>query len=477
MISGNNTQPGALFGQAAEGVSRQHQDDANEANANNATHSLAFAGLFLFTLLLYARPQELFPQLFGELPLVKIIAIGTLIAYTGGKLKAGESFTIWPLEMKMLALIVLLGVAFVPIAVWPSHSIDLLTDSFFKVITIFVLMVNLIDTRRRLQSIMKFVVMCGVLVALVTIKNYFTGELDISHVATGVQNGPTGTQFDNTNELALALDLLLPIAIVFAVTGKGVVRFGYSVCAAIIGIGAVMTFSRGGFLGLVSIGGVLMWKLGRGKRVTMVLAALLLAGVFAAAMPSGYSERLFTILHPSTDLTNSAQERQALLGRAVEVALHHPFIGIGLANFYQYSQNGKVAHNSYIEIAAELGWTGLLAYMVFLIAPFRGLKRIERGTFAASQFLDPDGAGQRELYYLSVGLQAVMVAFMVCSFFSSSQYSWHPYYIVGYSISLRRIYAAQLTIGQASANAEAASTLTSGALWKISRTAARGSLI
>ncbi len=469
MILGNKTQPGTLFGQRAEGVFREAYPDAGDASENkNGSHSLAFAGLFLFTLLLYARPQELFPQLFGELPLVKIIAIGTLIAYTGGKLRAGESFTIWPLEMKMLALILLLGIAFVPVAVWPAHSIDLLTDSFFKVVTIFVLMINLIDTRQRLHSIMKLVVMCGVFVALFTIKNYFSGQMDISHLAKSLQPGVASTQFDNTNELALTLDVLLPFAIVFAVTGKGIVRFGYSVCAAIIGIGAVMTFSRGGFLGLVSMGGVLMWKLGRGKRLTMVLAALLLAGVFAAAMPSGYSERLFTILHPADDSTNSAQERQALLGRAVEVALHHPIIGIGLANFGEYSPNGKVAHNSYIEIAAELGWAGLLAYMIFLVAPFRSLKRIERAVLAAGQFSDPGGARRREMYYLSVGLQALIAGFMVCSFFASSEYYWHPYYIVGYSISLRRIYAAQFPVGQANDNAEAASTLASGALWKTS---------
>jgi O-antigen ligase len=469
MISSNKTQPGVLFGQLAEAVSLEaHPGDSGASENHSASHSVAFAGLFLFTLLLYARPQELFPQLFGELPLVKIIAIVTLIAYTGGKLRAGESFTIWPLEMKMLALILVLGIAFVPVAVWPAHSIELLTDSFFKVITIFVLMVNLIDTKQRLHSIMKLVVMCGVVIALFTIKNYLTGQLDISHLAKGALPGAVGTHFDNTNELALTLDFLLPIAIVFAVTGKGAARFGYSVCAAIIGMGAVVTFSRGGFLGLAGMGAVLMWKLGRGRRLTMVLAALLLAGVFAAAMPSGYSERLFTILNPANDSTNSAQERQAILGRAIEVALNHPIIGIGLANFSEYSPNGKVAHNSYVEIAAELGWSGLLAYMIFLVAPFRSLRRVERGSFAAGLFAGPGVAERRELYTLSVGLQAMIVAFMVCSFFASSQYSWHPYYIVGFSISLRRIYAARYPVGRASDNAEAASPLTGGALWKIS---------
>lgn len=437
---------------------------ANEAvvAADSSSHKLAFAGLFVFTLLLYARPQELFSQALGELPLVKIVAIATLIAYAGGKLSASERFTIWPLEMKMLAVIVFLGIILTPIAFSPQRSITLLTDTFFKVITIFVLMVNLITTRRRLHSIMKLVVFCGLLLALVTIKNFLTGSLDVTHFSLEAR-AEVGNTFDNTNELALTLDLLLPFAVVFAITSKGAVRFWYSLCAAIIAMGAIITFSRGGFLGLVSMGGVLLWKLGRGKRVTTALAALVLVAAFMCVMPSGYSDRLFTILHPQTDKTNSAQERQMILQRGLEVALHHPIIGIGLANFYEYSPNGKVAHNSYIEIAAELGWIGLLAYLTFLIAPLRLLRRIERGT------VDADQVSGREAYYFSVGLQAVMIAFMVCSFFASSQYFWHPYYIVGYSIALRRIHAADVSANEANARTEAASTFPSGALWKITR--------
>jgi hypothetical protein len=57
MISSNKIQRGTLFGQRAEGVSPDVRPV--EANANSAAnpHSVAFAGLFVFTLLLYARPR------------------------------------------------------------------------------------------------------------------------------------------------------------------------------------------------------------------------------------------------------------------------------------------------------------------------------------------------------------------------------------------------------------------------------------
>jgi len=440
MISNNKMQTGALFGGRRVDVFPRAIESGTEAGA---PHSIAFVGLFVFTLLLYARPQELLPQVFGDLPLGKIIAIGTLVAYAIGKLRAGERFTICPLEMLMLATIVALGVMLVPIAREPQHSIDLLTDTFFKVITIFILIVNLITTRQRLHSIMRLVVLCGVLLALVTIGRFLTGNFDVSHVSKELQPSVSGNTFDNTNELALTLDLLLPFAVIFAVTRRGVVRFAYGVAAAVIAMGAIITFSRGGFLGLISLGGVLLWKLGRGRRGTMALAAIVMTGLFAFIVPSGYRERVFTIFSPADDPTNSAQERQEILGRGLEVALHHPIAGVGMANFVEYSIKGKVAHNSYIEIAAELGWAGLLAYLVFLLAPFRSLNLIERELLECDRKKNRDQAENRELYFLSVALQAVMTAFLVCSLFSSSQYFWHPYYIVGYSIALRRIHAAQ----------------------------------
>lgn len=450
MSSNNKMQTGTLFGGHSGSVFPRAIESGAAATA---PHSIAFAGLFVFTFLLYARPQELLPQIFGDLPLGKIIAIGTLVAYAIGKLRAGERLTICPLEMLMLATIVALGIMLVPIAREPQHSIDLLTDTFFKVITIFVLMVNLITTRQRLHSIMRLVVLCGVLLALVTIARFLTGNLDVSHVSKELGPSVNGNTFDNTNELALTLDLLLPFAVVFAVTRRGIVRVAYAVAASIIAMGAVITFSRGGFLGLISLGAVLLWKLGRGRRGTMAFAAVVMMVLFAFVMPSGYRERVFTILSPADDPTNSAQERQEILGRGLEVALHHPIAGVGLANFSEYSIKGKVAHNSYVEIAAELGWAGLLAYLIFLLAPFRSLKLIEREVLEDDRKKNRDQSENRELYFLSIGLQAVMIAFLVCSLFSSSQYFWHPYYIVGYSIALRRIHAAQvsreITIGEA----------------------------
>ncbi len=471
----DNKRLGALFASHTAGVAIEPSTTAIPSGdvaingAQKNSNRLAFACLYLFTMMLYIRPNDILP--IGAFPLVKIVAILMLIAYIGAKISLGEPMTIWPLEMKMLALIVLLGIIFTPISVSPMLSIETLTDSFFKVISIFIVIINLIDTRGRLRSIMKLVVVCGTLVALGTIKSYFAGEL-VTDAAKSLERAAGQGFFANPNELAMALNLLLPFAVVLGLMSKGVKRLAYFACAGILSFGIMVSFSRGGFLGLVALGGVIMWKVGRGKRATTVLAGLVLCCAFLVAMPSGYSDRLFTILHTQNDQTRSAQERQELFGRAVEVIMYHPVIGVGVGNFGIYSLKDKVAHNAYLEIAAELGVTGFIAYMVLIFAPLRTLKRIERETYNTRAGPGGWNERERETYYLSIGLQAVLVAYMVCSFFQSSQYFWYLYYIVAYTVSLKRIRSSEAITNSTTAKADTGAAVlqtAKGALWETTK--------
>jgi putative inorganic carbon (HCO3(-)) transporter len=469
---------GALFAShttvaaTESGAAALPSSDTPINGAQKSSSRFAFTCLYLFTMMLYIRPNDILP--IGTFPLVKIVAILMLIAYIGSKMSLGEPITIWPLEMKMLAVIVLLGIIFTPISVSPMLSVETLTDSFFKVVSIFILIINLIDSRERLRSLMKLVVVCGTVVALGTIKSYFAGEL-VTDAAKSLERAAGQGFFANPNELAMALNLLLPFAVVFGLTSKGIKRLAYFACAGILSFGVVVSFSRGGFLGLVALGGVIMWKAGRGKRATTVLAGLVLCCAFIVAMPSGYSDRLFTILHTQNDQTRSAQERQALFERAVEVIIHHPVIGVGVGNFGIYSLKDKVAHNAYLEIAAELGVTGFIAYMVLIFAPLRTLKRIERETYNTRAGPGVWSERERETYFLSIGLQAVLVAYMVCSFFQSSQYFWYLYYIVAYTVSLKRIRSNEAIASSSktnTANADMGAAVlqtANGALWETTK--------
>ncbi|MEW6127513.1 MAG: O-antigen ligase family protein [Acidobacteriota bacterium] len=446
---------------------RAHPNAVSESTPTikkSAKLNIAFAGLFLFTFLLYARPQEMFPEVFGNFPLVKIVAIGTLLAYLMTKLTAGERLTCLPLELLMVFAIALLGILFIPIAVAPQDSFKVLLDVYLKVIIIFLLMINLLTAYHRLRSLINLAVICGAALALFAIVSYLNGKFLVQgKIATNRIAGVVAGMFGNPNDLALSLNLLLPLAVALALSSRGWKKPFFLICAGLLSIGVIVTFSRGGFLGLVALSLVLLWKLSRRNRGLTILAFLIATGFFLVVMPSGYSNRITTIFSIEEDLTGSAQARRELLTRGVEVAANHLIIGVGMGNFHVYSIREQVAHNSYLEISAELGVAGLIAYLILIFSPFRSLQRIERQTRKAPRgalIKGRDAPPEQHAYYFSVALQASFVAYVVCSFFGSVQYLWHIYYLVAYAISLRTIYASEqeavepegekaMTLGQA----------------------------
>ena len=243
--------------------------------------------------------------------------------------------------------------------------------------------------------------------------------------------------FENPNDLATALDLLLPFAVALTLISKGLARLFYLVCTAVLAVGVLFTLSRGGFLGLIALSGVLLWKLGRSRRLKTILGGALIGGILLAAMPGGYGARITTIFNNEQDATGSAQQRRELLERAASVAISRPIVAVGMGNFHIYSIKEKAAHNAYLEIAAELGVMGLIDYLTLILAPLRPLYRIERQTRGMRS------KSEREMYWLSVCIQAAFVAYMVCSFFASIEYLWYLYYTAAYAVALRQIHAAE----------------------------------
>jgi putative inorganic carbon (HCO3(-)) transporter len=154
-------------------------------------------------------------------------------------------------------------------------------------------------------------------------------------------------------------------------------------------------------------------------------------------MPGGYGNRIATIFNAEQDQTGSAQERRQLMERAASVAIRRPIVGVGMGNFHTYSIHEKKAHNAYLEIAAELGVAGLVAYLIVIFAPLRSLRRIERQTSGRRS------KSEQEMYWLSVSIQAAFIAYIVCSLFASIQYLWYLYYTAAYAVALRQIYAAE----------------------------------
>jgi O-antigen ligase len=401
---------------------------------SGAAYGLAFGSLWLFTLLLYMRPNDLFPAI-GSFPIVKIVALIAPIAYIFEQSRLGKPLINWMLEVKMVFLLISLAILFIPAAPFPQSSIDTITDTFIKTVIVFVLIIQVVNTRERLLSLLKLVVICGAVLGFFAIKSFATGQFTLG--GTRIE-GLVGGMFGNPNDLATALSILVPLAITLAIIQKGVSSLFYFACAVCMAAGVLATFSRTGFLGLLLTTPLMLWKFGRGKRVrTMSIAAIGFA-IFIAAAPGGYGSRVATIFSPDDDQTGSAQRRKELMLHTLQIAMRRPIVGVGVGNIAFYTDDEHVAHNSYLEVAAELGVIGLIAYLILIFAPIRALRKIENET------VNPATRDLREFHYLSIGIQAAIMAYIVCSFFESIQYLWYIYYTAGYAVALRQIHAREV---------------------------------
>ena len=101
----------------------------------------------------------------------------------------------------------------------------------------------------------------------------------------------------------------------------------------------------------------------------------------------------------------------------------------------EMSYRGLVTHNSYTQVAAEMGMVALACYTAFIVSPLRKLGQIARESFGAR--------ANSPFYYLAIGLQASIIGYLVCSFFASVAYLWYVYYLVGYAVCLRRLYESE----------------------------------
>jgi O-antigen ligase len=218
---------------------------------------------------------------------------------------------------------------------------------------------------------------------------------------------------------------------------KGALRkFIYGACAAMMISAIVLSYSRGAFIAMLIVMVFIAWQLGRQRRLEIIFAVLGVAGVIILLAPDKYGSRLLSIFIPSLDPEGSADARRGELFRSIYVALRHPLLGIGMGNYQpEMSYKGLVTHNSYTQVAAEMGMAALACYLMLVVTPLRKLGQIARETFATRR--------DSRFYYLALGLQASLIAYLISSFFLSVAYVWYVYYLVGYAVCLRRLYESE----------------------------------
>jgi putative inorganic carbon (HCO3(-)) transporter len=178
------------------------------------------------------------------------------------------------------------------------------------------------------------------------------------------------TTFNIKVNIASYLTLLMPLSfVVFFSKTKKVFKYLSVVSIVLLIPMFIFHASRGVWIAvLISLAVVSLFAQNKYK---VIFYSLVIIGLIF--MPNLYKERAKTILDPFSQ--SSVIERAELFTSAVNIFKAHPIFGAGLGMFGKLFKNGSGqhlhAHNIYLEIAAEMGIVGLLAFLSIMIIFFK----------------------------------------------------------------------------------------------------------
>lgn len=397
------------------------------------TATLPFWSVMAFTAVLLFSPQTYIPALGPLRPALTIIVIGVL-SYAADRWARRLPLLEWNLETGLIAGMAVLAMVTLPFSLWPGGSVAVLTD-YAKTAAIFLLLSHVVTTMARLRLAAWLLTCMAIGLGFFALYNFLTGAMIDQGINQDRLVGNEGALTKNPNDMALMVNLLLPLTVALFLTAKQT----WQRVALFAAIGTetatvVLTYSRGGAITLAVILVAYIWKLRRRQERSWIYAGLLAAVLALPLLPSSYFDRLSTITNVQADRTGSAQERIADMIIAGKTILANPIIGAGMGMnmlVMREARGGWLGvHNVYLEHALDLGLIGLGIFLALVWSCLRAVTQIQRETSSP------------ELFFLAQGLQISLIAYVTAAMFHPVSYQYYFYYIGGLAIGARAIAGA-----------------------------------
>lgn len=388
--------------------------------------------VFLVVLMNISRIHQHFGFLNPLRPALTVTGLAAVYAYMNPRyLVTGSIFRTWP--AKAILGLLLAACVSTPFGISMGGSGYFILTEYIKTIVFAFLVISAIRNPRDLYTmIWALVAACGALSYL----SLFVFKMRRA-TSDGLLRIQNGYSYDS-NDIAAVAVVGLALALLTLQTSKGkgkVVSF-----LVVAGLGATLakTGSRGGFVGLVGFG-LAMLLLVNTIPIAKRLGFLLAAGLaLVIAAPPGYWDQMLTILKPTQDYNwTSPTGRKQVFERGIGYMMRNPVTGIGIDNFARAEGTisdramarqedpslpglkWSVAHNSFLEIAAEMGMFGLSFFLLLVLGGVIGVIRLRRRIPRHWLTGPPE---ERFLYYCSLYLPVSYCAFIAAGSFVSFSY-------------------------------------------------------
>lgn len=333
-----------------------------------------FICISLYLLFEYLKLEQSYP-IFGVLPFLRLSVIGAIVGFL-----LSRDFKVPKSPVNVLLLLFL---AHCVLSAYYAYSADY-AFGHIEIITTWVilyfLIIAIVNSETRLFLFLLVYFLCNFKMAQFGFFSWV--KRGFGFASWGV----TGSGwFRNSGELGLEMSMFFAYTLCFALFlhkhWRGWVKWiMYFLPVSALGC-VIASSSRGAILGAV---GVLIYLSAFSKRPLRAWLATIVVLIAAyAVMPARFLERFQSAGNDATSLS-----RIAYWEKALDMLNQHPFMGVGYYNWIPYYTNYyfdpslywrvEQAHNTYLQMGAELGYTGLVIFIMLIVVTFFLNWRAER---------------------------------------------------------------------------------------------------
>lgn len=327
----------------------------------------SFLFILLFVIFSFFRIHEVFPQIYNlKVPLMLSLASLAALSWHVGLTRSIQPY--WRPELSWISAF--FALVFIGIILASNRPIAI---EYFKIIYWKIMLMTYaiawLSTRESDFALASRLITCfGMLVGLVALSNQMNaiGLVEGTRVTIGRD---IGSVLGDPNDLALVL--MFPVAFATSLimtpnmsrTNK---ILGY-ISVVVLFFAILATQSRGGLLGIMAIFAVFGYRRIQSKTLFFSIAIVAALALFVMA---GISDRSSGGA-AEEGLDASAMGRLYAWEAAFGMALHNPFSGVGLNNFYSnyyyYSPHwdglNHAVHSTWFGVLAETGFLGLIVFL------------------------------------------------------------------------------------------------------------------
>ena len=315
----------------------------------------------------------------------------------------------------LLAVIILSGTYAENMEYWSQELYD-----FIRIMVIFFLIIQGIDTEKRLFTASRIIVFVLFVSSFYTLWILLRGGFNMT---SGVILRLRGAISD-PNDYAMIVCGALPLAAFFASTEKRILyKIFYTIVSISFVLFVILSRSRGGLIAIIVSSILILSVLFRGRLLPTIFSISAIGVIFYLIIPDIFFYRIIRLLDMMSGRSladASFMERMLVIKTALSIFMQNPVFGVGANNFISHSvkflSTSRFAHNMFAEVAADLGVLGLIPFATIMFTPFFLFPRMINSIRSAKQILF-----KRYIQFIRISLVGTLLA----AFFLSCQTKIH----------------------------------------------------